>query len=156
MLHEHTTSDRINRLLVQFFDVLDVRADRDLVGGHEQTCVWENTKVAHLLDCLSDLAMGACGKARLVAVVNLASLVQELAQKRRVLPFDVFLRDGPHIAFADLTTGHWSVQEGCRLLHLVVELLVLFIDNIASSEVAISLNKRSSVSIFLSVLPGRG
>ena len=47
--------------------------------------------MSHFLDSLSHFAVSRCRQSRLVPVVDLASLVQELDEHRRVSPVNVFL-----------------------------------------------------------------
>ena len=62
MLEEHAASDRVNSLLVHLLEVLDVRADGDLVSWLNKANERQNAEVAHLLDRFGDFAVSARGK----------------------------------------------------------------------------------------------
>lgn len=59
MLHEHSASDRVDRLLVHLLDVLDVGAHRDLVSGLDLTDIGKDAEITHFLYCLGHLAMNS-------------------------------------------------------------------------------------------------
>ena len=57
LFHEHATSNRINGFLVHLLDILDERAQWDLVCWCDPTNVRNHTKMSHLLDCLGNFTM---------------------------------------------------------------------------------------------------
>ena len=68
------------------------------------------------------------------------------------MPVDVIFVNRTHVALADLCSSHRPVEESSWALHFKVKLLILLLDDVSLSEIAISLHKRRSVPILFLVL----
>lgn len=154
LFHEHAASHWVNSFLVHLLDVLDVGAQRDLVSRCNPANERNQTEMTHLLDGLCHFSMCRSRQARLIPVQNLACLVQELKHHWSVTPVDILLIDTAHVTFSDLRAGHRPVKESSWTLHLVIELFVLLLDDVALGEVTIGLDKRCRIPVLLLVLPG--
>ena len=120
MLHKHTACNRIDGLLMMLFDVLNVRADRDLVCRHDKTNVRKNAEVAHFLHSLGNCAMCASWETGLKPIIDFTCVVEEFNDHGCVLPIDVFLVNASHESLAELAACHGSIQETGWLLHFVL------------------------------------
>ena len=137
---------------MHLLNVLDVRANRNLISWLNKANVRNNTHLSHLFDSVSYLPLDGGAQAGLVSVVELTGVVQELDHHWSVLPVDFLLVDSSHVLLADLSSSERSVDEDRRsLLIMLSEVLLLSLDQIVTSEVSFRGEKRVFVSVFLLV-----
>jgi len=85
------SSHGVDGLLVHLFDVVNVRAERDLVSGSDLTSERKEAQMSDFLHCSSDFAVDSGVETGLVAIVKLAGGVHELCDESQVSPFDFVL-----------------------------------------------------------------
>ena len=102
VLQEQAASHGVDRLLVHLFDLFNVGAECHLICGLDQADRGQDELRAHLLDGLRDLPLHVGGKARLIPVVQLAGVVDELRHQWSVVVVDIALPDRPHQLLPEL------------------------------------------------------
>jgi hypothetical protein len=152
VFHEQSSGHWVHGLTVHLLNVLDVRANRNLVSRLDKANVRDDAHLPHFLDSVSYLPLDGGAQACLVSIVKLASIIQELDHHWSVLPVDFLLVDSSHVLLADLSSSERSVDEDRRsLLIMLCKVLLLSLDQIVTSEVSFRGKKRVFVSVFLLV-----
>lgn len=139
---------------MHLLNVFDVAADWNLVSRLHDADPRQDAQVSHLLHRLSDFVVNRRGQARLVPIVQLAGVVDELRYKRRIFPVQILFGHASHVALADLASGHRPIDEGCWLFSFKREHALASSNDVVPSILRLGVVKRVFVAVLLLVLPG--
>jgi hypothetical protein len=156
VLQKEPSGHGIDCFAMHLLDVLDVAANRNLVGRLDDSNPGQDAEMTHFLDSLGDSTVYRGRQSRLVAVVQLASVVDELRHERSVFPVKLFLGNAAHVPLSQLAPSKRSIDEGSGFLSFVCKHSLASANDVVSSILCLRVIKWVLVTVLLLVFPVRG